>query len=89
MFRPILFLANIRLDTIIGENYTIQGYSKLLSEFLQLVIHNKLETGIYVLFYLIEKHSKFSLHTLQVLYMCTICDSTNIDRIIYFVPNYL
>jgi len=23
MFRPILFLAIIRLDTIIGENYTI------------------------------------------------------------------
>jgi hypothetical protein len=27
------------------------------------------------------------LHTLQVLYMCTICDSTNINTIIEFVPN--
>ena len=25
-------------------------------------------------FYLIEQHSKFLLHTLQVLYMCTLCD---------------
>jgi len=28
------------------------------------------------IFYLIEQHSKFLLHTLQVLYMCTVCDST-------------
>jgi len=27
MFRPILFLAIIRLDTIIGENYTIYMYT--------------------------------------------------------------
>ena len=36
---------------------------------------------------LIEQHSKFFSHTLQVLYMCTICDSTNINTIIEFVPN--
>jgi len=35
-------------------------------------------------FYLIE-HSKFLLHTLQGLYMCTLCDSTNINMIIEFV----
>jgi len=29
-------------------------------------------------FNLIEQHSKFLVHTLQVLYMCTLCDSTNI-----------
>ena len=33
-------------------------------------------------FFLIEQHSKFLLHTLQVLYMCTLCDSTNINTII-------
>jgi len=38
-------------------------------------------------FYLIEQHSKLLLHTLQVLYMCTLCDSTNINTIIEFVPN--
>ena len=38
-------------------------------------------------FYLIEQHSKFLLHTLQLLYMCTLCDSTNINRIIEFVPH--
>jgi hypothetical protein len=37
--------------------------------------------------YLIEQHSKFLLHTLQVLYMCTLCDSTNINTIIEFVPH--
>ena len=40
-------------------------------------------------FYLIEQHSQFLLHTLQVLYMCTLCDSTNINTIIQFVPNCL
>ena len=30
-------------------------------------------------FYLIEQHSKFLLHTLQVLYMCTLCDPTNVN----------
>jgi len=43
----------------------------------------------YVFFYLIEQHSKFLLHTLQVLYICTLCDSTNINNIIEFVPNCL
>ena len=40
-------------------------------------------------FYLTEQHSKFLLHTLYVLYMCTLCDSTNINTIIEFVPNCL
>ena len=38
-------------------------------------------------FYLIEQHSKFLLRTLQVLYMFTLCDSTNINTIIDFVPH--
>ena len=38
---------------------------------------------------LIEQHYKFLLHTLQVLYMYTLCDSTNINTIIEFVPNCL
>jgi len=41
------------------------------------------------IFYLIEQHSKFLWHTLQVLYMCTLCDSTNINTKIEFVPNCL
>ena len=40
-------------------------------------------------FYLIEQYSKFLLHTLQVLYICTLYDSTNINTIIEFVPNCL
>ena len=36
--------------------------------------------------YLIEQHSKFLLHTLQVLYMWTLCDSTNINTIIRVRP---
>jgi len=51
------------------------------------VIHNTLAIGAYVFFYLTEQHSKFLLHTLQALYMCTLCDSTNINMIIEFVPN--
>jgi len=41
------------------------------------------------IFYLIERHSKFLLHNFQLLYMCTLCDSTNINTIIEFVPNCL
>ena len=33
-------------------------------------------------FYLIEQHSKFLLHTLQVLYMCTLCHYTGLFKII-------
>jgi len=44
-------------------------------------------TYIYI-YYLIEQHSKFLLHALQVLYMCTLCGSTNINTIIEFIPNY-
>jgi hypothetical protein len=40
-------------------------------------------------FYLTEQHSQFLWHTVQVLYMCTLCDSTNINTIIEFVPNCL
>jgi len=36
-------------------------------------------------FYLIEQHSKFLLHTLQVLYMCTLCDSTGLFEMIVWV----
>ena len=50
------------------------------------IIHLRQE---YIFFYLIEQYSNFLLHTLQVLYMCTLCDSTNINRVIEFVPNCL
>jgi len=50
-------------------------------------MHKTREIGVYALFYLIEQHSKFLLHTLQVLYICTLCDSTNINTIIEFGPN--
>jgi len=33
-------------------------------------------------FYLIEQHSQFLLHTLQVLYMCTVCYSTGLFEMI-------
>jgi len=41
------------------------------------------------LFYLIEQHSKFFFTCLTdaVLYMCTFCDSANINTIIEFVPD--
>jgi hypothetical protein len=36
------------------------------------------DSSIYVFFYLTEQRYQFSLHTLQVLYMCTVCDSTGL-----------
>jgi len=57
------------------ENYIyIQGYSKWLSQYTW-------DRSIYV-FYLIEQHSKFLLHTLQVLYICTLCGSTGLFEMI-------
>ena len=41
------------------------------------------DRSIYIFFFnLIEQHSKFLLHTLQVLYMCTLCDSTGLFEMI-------
>jgi len=45
------------------------------------------DSSICIFFYLIVQHSKFLSHTLQVLYMCTLCDSTNINTIIEFVTH--
>ena len=33
-------------------------------------------------FYLTEQHAKFLLHALQVLYMCTLCGSTELFKMI-------
>ena len=44
----------------------------------------------YMYFFLFNRTTlQFSLHTLQVLYMYTLCDSTDINTIIEFVPNCL
>ena len=53
-----------------------------------ITFHTKtLEMGVYVFFfYLIEQCSKCLLHILQVLYVCTLCDSTNINTIIEIFP---
>ena len=40
------------------------------------------DSSICMFFYLIEQHSKFLLHTLQVFYMCTLFDSTGLFEII-------
>jgi len=40
------------------------------------------DSSICIFFYLIEQHFKFFLHTLQVLYMCTLCDSTGLFEMI-------
>jgi len=51
---------------------------------LSYTVHSRLECMYF--FYLIEQRSKFLLRTLQVLYICTICDAANINTIIEFVP---
>ena len=47
------------------------------------------KASVIKLVYLYSKNSKFLLHTLQLLYMCTLYDSTNINTIIEFIPNCL
>jgi len=46
---------------------------------------NTLEIGVFVFFYLIKQHSKFLLHNFQVLYMCTLCDSTNVVHTFFHI----
>ena len=41
------------------------------------------------IFYLVEQQTSFSLHNLQILYICIICFSANINTIIEFLPNCL
>ena len=53
-----------------------------LFELISVVIHGTLEIELYVFFYLKEQHSKFLLHTLQMLYVCTLCDSTGLFEMI-------
>ena len=40
------------------------------------------DSSICIFYYLTEQHSQFLLHTLQVLYMCTVCDSTGLFEMI-------
>jgi len=47
---------------------------------------NTWDGSICIFFYLIEQCSKCLLHILQVLYVCTLCDSTNINTIIEIFP---
>jgi len=53
------------------------GLFKMIIGILTTFIQSKLQIAVYV-FYLIEQHSKFSIHNLQVLYMYTLCDSTGL-----------
>jgi hypothetical protein len=53
----------------IGLGRKVQGYSKWLSGFQQLVIHNTLEIGVYVFLYLIEQHTKFVTYLAGALYV--------------------
>jgi len=39
--------------------------------------------------YLVEQHTSFSLHNLQILYICILCFSTNINTKIELLPNCL
>ena len=50
---------------------------------------NTPEIGVFVFCYIIEQHPTCLLHTSQMLYMSTLCDSTNINMIIELVPNCL
>ena len=51
------------------RNIYLQAYSKWLSGFWQLLIHNTLQIGVYVFFYLIEQHSKFVTYLTGALYV--------------------
>ena len=72
-------------EKIPSDRGSIPGPSRLAAQCLK----HYAEIAVYVFFYVIEQHSKFLLHTLQVLHMWSLCDSTNINTIIECVPNFL
>ena len=72
-------------DTV---RWNITGFFKTIVGVLT-TCHTQYTWDRSICIFLIEQHSKFLLHTLQALYMCTLCDSTNINTIIEFVPNCL
>ena len=47
-----------------------------------IICHTQYTCDFICIFYVIEQHSKFLLYTVQALYMCNLCDSTNINTII-------
>ena len=58
-------------NSLCQDNNHSASYTGLFKMIVGVFIHNTLEIGVYVFFYLIEQQSRFLLHTLQVLYMCT------------------
>jgi len=68
---------------------TVSGIVTLCKQPYSMPVESGLQSALHVFFYLTEQHSKFLWHTLEVLYMCTLCDSTNINTKIEFVPNCL
>ena len=62
--------------------YDVQDYSKWLSGVLTTCHTQYTSDSSICSFYLMEQHSQFLLHTLQVLYMCTVCDSTGLFEMI-------
>ena len=84
-FYLILYMLYIYRGFILTDVYT--GLFKMIVGVLT-TCHTQYtwDSSICIFFYLTEQHSKFLLHTLQVLYICTLCDSTNINTIIEFVP---
>ena len=79
--RDLVFILFIRIELIIQVmQKDCRGFNNSSH-----TIHSRKRYIFF--FYLIEKHSQFLLRTLQVLYMCTLCDSTNISTIIEFLPN--
>jgi len=68
--------------TTFGQKYTYTGLFEMIVG-VSTTYHTQYTSDRNIcFFYLIEKHSIFLLHTLQVLYMCTLCDSTGLFEII-------
>ena len=59
--------ATVRLQMFYGPTYRV--IRKGLSGFKQLVIHNTLQTAVYVFFYLTEQHSQFVTYLTAALYV--------------------
>jgi len=81
----LYFLQCILLEKIWNSEYHMSWNYRVIKNYcrgfnnLSYTIHLRYSICV---FYLTEQHSKFLLHILQVLYMCTLCDSTNINTII-------
>jgi len=82
------FICLLRPAITFVQALKIQGYSKRFPSLT--TCHTQYTTDSSICVFLFNRTTlQVLLHTVQMLYMCTLCDCTDINKIMEFVPNCL